>query len=211
MKDLLENHGVADKLLKKSDSLQRETLTDIVDGKIIKDLLLSGKVKDPDFTLLFNTDGVPVFRSSNVSIWPVQCSVCELPMSERKGNILRCGLWCGAGKPNMATFLHPLKEEAKALAGNGFQWIFPGTERVFRSRCFFVCATCDSVARPIVRNCVQFNGEYGCDWCYHPGERVEKGNGYVTHIPDLSLCCALLLSITAMPLKLLKHMKGFLV
>ncbi|CAG5072750.1 Protein of unknown function, partial [Cotesia congregata] len=27
----------------------------------------------------------------------------------------------------------------------------------------------DSVARPILQNRLQFNGFYGCSWCYHHG------------------------------------------
>ncbi len=34
-----------------------------------------------------------------------------------------------------------------------------------------------TVARPIVRNSTQYNGEFGCDFCLHPGERVQKGRG----------------------------------
>ena len=27
----------------------------------------------------------------------------------------------------------------------------------------------DTVARPVIRNTVQFNGNYGCDFCLNPG------------------------------------------
>lgn len=36
----------------------------------------------------------------------------------------------------------------------------------------------DSVARCSVQNTKQFNGEYGCNWCYEKGEVVAKGNGF---------------------------------
>lgn len=42
---------------------------------------------------------------------------------------------------------------------------------------------CDSVARPILQNMTQFNGQYGCSLCLHPGEQVEKGNGSVRVYP----------------------------
>lgn len=42
----------------------------------------------------------------------------------------------------------------------------------------------DTVARPLVRNSTQFNGEFGCDFCLHPGERVPKGKGSVRVYPQ---------------------------
>lgn len=41
----------------------------------------------------------------------------------------------------------------------------------------------DAVARPLLRNCKRFNGEYGCDWCLHPGTVVKKGSGCVRSYP----------------------------
>lgn len=34
-----------------------------------------------------------------------------------------------------------------------------------------VIISTDTVARPLVRNTTQFNGEYGCDFCLHPGKK----------------------------------------
>lgn len=39
--------------------------------------------------------------------------------------------------------------------------------------CPLVCSV-DSVCRPIMQNRVQFNGRYGCSWCYHPGEYIAE-------------------------------------
>ncbi len=36
-----------------------------------------------------------------------------------------------------------------------------------------VCSS-DAIARPLLRNCKQFNGEYGCDWCLYPGDIISK-------------------------------------
>lgn len=32
-----------------------------------------------------------------------------------------------------------------------------------------VIVTVDSVTRPVLRNTLQFNGKYKCDFCLHPG------------------------------------------
>lgn len=42
---------------------------------------------------------------------------------------------------------------------------------------------CDSVARPILQNMTQFNGQYGCSLCLHPGEQVTMGKGTVRSYP----------------------------
>ena len=46
----------------------------------------------------------------------------------------------------------------------------------------------DTVARPLVRNSSQFNGEFVCDFCLHPGVRVPKGDGNVRVCPQPKSC-----------------------
>lgn len=49
-------------------------------------------------SLLWNTDGVPVFKSSKFSIWPLYFIINELPFGERtkRENMLFAGLWFGS-------------------------------------------------------------------------------------------------------------------
>ncbi len=56
------------------------------------------------FSLTLNCDGVPVFKSSQYGIWPLQGMVNELPYHVRKENVLLFGLWFGTKKPNVNTF-----------------------------------------------------------------------------------------------------------
>ena len=48
--------------------------------------------------LTLNCDGVPVFKSSQYGIWPLQGMVNELPYHVRKENVLLFGLWFGTKK-----------------------------------------------------------------------------------------------------------------
>lgn len=41
----------------------------------------------------------------------------------------------------------------------------------------------DSVARPLLQNCKQFNGQYGCGFCLHEGTATDKGQGVVRTYP----------------------------
>ena len=97
--------------------------------------------------------------------------------------MLVCGMWFGSDKPVMSTYMQPITDELKLLSTTGFNWISPIQQTNTNSRVFLVAATCDAVAHPMIRNCIQFNGKYGCWKCYDTGERVEKGNGHVNCYP----------------------------
>ena len=74
----------------------------IYDGKLYKKL--SGKLgllSCPDnVSFLMNTDGVPVFKSSKVSIWPLYLVINELNYSKCMAydNMIFAGLWFGEKK-----------------------------------------------------------------------------------------------------------------
>ena len=46
---------------------------------------------------------------------------------------------------------------------------------------------CDAPARAMLQCFSQFNGHFGCGFCYHPGERVQKGSGSVHVYPMTTL------------------------
>jgi len=155
-----------------------EQLTDVYDGKMYKEL----KQKS-DITLQFNCDGAPVFNSSKFSIWPLVCGINELPTSLRNSNMMLHTLWFGRVKPCVTTFLQPFVSEITDLYNNGFRFVKSsfGQERIIN-----VSATlciCDAPARAMLQDFVQFNGQYGCGFCHHPGERVQKGLGSVQVYP----------------------------
>ncbi|KAI7789722.1 hypothetical protein IRJ41_011699 [Triplophysa rosa] len=160
----------------------RGGITDVYDGKLYKYLK---SVDDSFLSLSFNCDGVPVFKSSKFSIWPLLCSVNEVPPEERDKNVLLCALWFGSSKPLMTTFLKPFVEECKSLRQTGLQWQDPVDHSIKTVKVYALCAICDAVARPLLQNFKQFNGEYGCGHCLHPGVQVRKGKGTVRVYPCL--------------------------
>lgn len=133
-------------------------------------------LKDDDITVTWNTDGVPVYESTNFSIWPLQLQVNELDLKERVKNIVLAGLWFGSRKPPMNTFLKPFVEKMNDLATDGISWTSDTGEQkisfVYPGPC-----TVDSVARCMVMNMTQFNGAFGCAWCEHEGTVIKKGKG----------------------------------
>ena len=178
LKDLLENLNVQCN----SSEHSSPGICDITDGKMYKNLKSHC---DSFLSLSFNCDGVPVFRSSRYSIWPLLCSVNEIPREERDKHVLLCGLWFGSSKPNMSSFFKPFVEECNSLAKTGVQWQDPNDDVVKTVRVYPLCAICDAVARPLLQNFKQFNGEYGCGHCLHPGMQLRKGNGTARVYPCL--------------------------
>nr|XP_054928516.1 uncharacterized protein LOC129385660 [Dermacentor andersoni] len=177
-------------------------LTVDIDSQV-KELLLSGKISrhrsgvqydvkditqsasynklpmtEDDISVTWNTDGVPLFESSGHSVWPLLLQVNELPYKERVNKLLLYGLWFGAKKPRMNTFLRPFTQTMNRLSSEGISWFDEGcslnkTCRVYPGPC-----SVDTVARCMLMNMTQFNGAYGCAWCEHTGEVVEKGRGH---------------------------------
>ena len=133
-------------------------------------------------SISFNCDGVPVFRSSNYSIWPLQGILNELPFKQRKENVFLIGLWFGNIKPVMTSFLLPFTKEMKKLSTTDFTWIRDGVEIV--SQVFACACSADSIARCLLQNIKQFNGEYGCSWCEDPGQSIPKGRGHCRVYPS---------------------------
>ena len=139
-------------------NLQAKTVNDVTTSQLYKDLIVKYGFGPNDVTLTWNTDGIPIFNSSNYSVWPLQASVNELPPHLRRRNILLLGLWFGQ-KPVMNTFLKPFVYECRTLESSGF--IF-GNE-VQPRKVFPLLLSADSPARAVVRNVKQFNGQHGCD------------------------------------------------
>lgn len=83
-------------------------IEDIYDGRIYRELINKGILSNPNnISLMFNTDGAPVFKSSKLQMWPIYMTITELPPSKRvlKENLILAGLWYGDIKPLMWTFL----------------------------------------------------------------------------------------------------------
>ncbi|XP_031695583.1 uncharacterized protein LOC116377955 isoform X1 [Anarrhichthys ocellatus] len=179
LKGILKIHGID--LIPKTVN-QGKDIKDVMDGKMYQNLLKQGKLAADDLTLLWNCDGVPIYDSDICSIWPLQFTINELPYTQRNENVIVAGLWFGTVKPKMKTFLKPFIDECRDLAQNPLQWS-DSNGAVHSSKVFSLVCSSDAVARPLLRNCKQFNGEYGCEWCLHPGMVVKKGSGSMRSYP----------------------------
>ena len=154
-------------------------IADIYDGTQYQKLFPNGPLGDwRNLSFLWNTDGAPVFKSSNFSIWPFYLSINELPYVKRieRDNQILAGLWYGHTKPLMLTFMKPIYEELKVLETKGIL-IDLDNETEIKTKCFLIAGTCDLPAKCLVCNCTQFNGYYGCTKCLIKGKSVQTGKG----------------------------------
>ena len=66
---------------------------DIVNGSVYQDFLQKNIIGVNDITIMWNTDGVQLFKSSKRGIIPVMVFINELPYRLRKDNPLLAGLF----------------------------------------------------------------------------------------------------------------------
>ena len=123
-------------------------------------------------TYIFNTDGASVFQSSKRAIWPIFIILNELPPKLRFRHTLSAGLLLVKNEPSSAmmnTYLQSFVNQAKELSSVGFK-LTCSDGKVKRILVKPLLCSVDTVARPILQNRVQFNGYYGCSWCYDKGK-----------------------------------------
>lgn len=185
---LLENDGVGSKLSSgyKSDTNDVKYVGDGTFLKSIPELHSS----DTNVCLTWNCDGVPLFKSSEYSVWPIRCIISNLPYAVAIKNMLVAALWFGKGKPCMSTYLEQFVSNVTDLnKSGGVKWMHPVTKQLIHTSVFPVICSSDAAARCMLQGIQQYNGQYGCSWCLDIGQVVPKGRGftrvYVSDTPQL--------------------------
>lgn len=135
-----------------------------------------------NFTMSFNSDGVQLFESSSQSLWPLLCTINELTYEKKNDFVCMSTLYCNNKKPPRDAYLKCFVEETRRLREDGVTWIDKlGTKRV--SKIIFLICVADAPARALLTNMTQYNGEYGCCHCVHPGVRARSGGGSMQVYP----------------------------
>lgn len=157
------------------------SLNDIHDGSEYSKLNINFPYS---LSVTCNTDGIPAFSSSNTCMWPIYFIINELPLALRHVHMMLSALWIGATKPHIDSLFKPIVNCLEKLHDNGFVWMNDG--RSITTKVYMCLFSCVSVARPLIQNLKQFNGEYGCGFCLNSGTVVEKGLGYVRSYKESS-------------------------
>lgn len=126
--------------------------------------------------LHLSTDGGQLYRFKKSTIWPVHCTVLDLPLNLRtkRENIIVLGLWEGRQKPQWSQYLSIylknscLGKPIELHLGNMSVKILPKVHS----------AVFDLPAAATVLNHHQFNGKFGCIYCCAAGVVVKTGKGH---------------------------------
>lgn len=183
VKTFLEKKGTVESLKHRFTRKKKKSvgIEDIYDGNLYRNLSKTGgplSEENPyNISFTWNTDGIPIFKSSKVSIWPLYLTVNELPVKQRMQTESK-----GESKPFMGGFTKPLIHTLKDLETNGTD--FPINGQIYNSKSYLICGTADLPAKSLVMNCNQFNWQYSSLRCLHSGEtfRTVKG-GMVRTFP----------------------------
>lgn len=178
LQTLLQNRNICQILLQNVKNIEKRmrnkninTFIDVYDGDTYKILHNNKHENTILLTFNFNTDGAPISKSSKSSMWPIQLIINELPPKLRFRYILLAGIWITKCEPKaqfMNLYMNVFIEQICDLMTKGIVINVNGKKYNFVLQP--LCASVDSVARPIMQNRVQFNGYFGCSWCYQYGE-----------------------------------------
>ena len=110
----------------------------------------------------FNVDGIPLFKSSKLQLWPILGLIKNIPHSSP----FTIAVFCGKNKPKpLDTFLKPFIEELNNLLQNGF---------INESKDYFNVKVhsfiCDAPARAYLKCTKSHTGYSSCDKCTVHGE-----------------------------------------
>lgn len=130
-------------------------------NKIISILKYMPNIEQDVIELSVNIDGLPVYKSKNSCLWPIQCSIVNIPTSKP----FIVALYYSHHKPQNLDFLKEFVNELKELMDNGI-CINDGSVKKVLLRCF----VCDAPAKALIKGTIQFNGRYGCDYCDVQGQ-----------------------------------------
>ena len=120
-------------------------------------------------SLNVNIDGLPLFRSSRMQLWPILGTVVELP----KADIFIIGLYAGSSKPLcVTTFLNDFIIEMKHLLQNGVRYldqIYPIVVNAI---------ICDAPARSYIKQIKGHGGYNACERCTEEGTYLNNKMTY---------------------------------
>lgn len=180
---LYKRRGFREKLRHRFTRVKQEprNFEDIYDGLVYQELCREGEISwYPDnISFPWYTDGIPVFKSSKFSVWPVYLIINELPYNERleKENVILAGLCFGDNKPVPNLFLSPLYNGIEQLL-NGVPLDVPDVQAPVNVKAIIISGTCDLPAKALFLNVKQYSGKFGCHKCKIYGQRVDNVQVY---------------------------------
>lgn len=122
-----------------------------------------------------NIDGLPLFKSSRGTLWPILCGI----MNMHPVTVFPVALTYGESKPKNLEFLHDAIRDLKLLLQNGLK---DGNRSI---QVFLKSVVCDAPAKAFVKNTKLYSGYFGCDKCNQSG--VWHGRLTFPEVDDIQL------------------------
>ena len=131
---------------------------------------LGNLIPDANIYLLFNVDGLPLYKSSSKQFWPILCKVEQNDeISSKNFPPFPVAIFCGNSKPeNAEIFLHDLINELKSFHRSG---LMHRNEKYNIHTKAFVC---DAPARAFIKCIKGHTGFWGCEKCSLKGIYLKK-------------------------------------
>ncbi|KAE8738853.1 hypothetical protein FOCC_FOCC015657 [Frankliniella occidentalis] len=157
-------------------------LEDIFDGSVYKKAMQDLSSEKYNISFMWNTDGVCLYDSSKLQLWPLYLVINELPPEKRfkRENLILVAVYIGESKPNVNVYLkhvYPLVDQLR----EGISVSVAGEEDPVVVKCCIICGTCDSPAKAMMFNMKLFNGFFSCPMCLSKGEKSERSDDVFVH------------------------------
>lgn len=153
--------------------------TDILNTDLMRGKIWECSLQYLDLYFLCSTDGGS-FTDTNLSIWPVQLQILNMPvlLRQMKENMILLGLISSSFKPDLKKCLPIILEHVPRC----FETVRGQIIRVHID--FFVG---DLPAMSSVFQIKQFNGRFSCPKCLHPGEMSHSYRNWVFRQTDFQI------------------------
>jgi len=156
----------------RKDTQQYNHINDIHNGELHKKI-----IADSAHIVSYNvsTDGAPLGHKTKRSIWPLSVILNDLPPKIRFENVLLAGIMVVKREPTpelINLYLTMFVEQASALRGKGISMNMTCDRDQTTFTPTALCFSTDFVARALIQWRVQFNGYFGCSYCYQKGTHI---------------------------------------
>ncbi|XP_050301638.1 uncharacterized protein LOC126739865 isoform X1 [Anthonomus grandis grandis] len=126
----------------------------------LKKIVLHSPI-DRQLQICFNVDGIPLFRSSKLQLWPILGLIKNIPNSI----VFTVAVFCGKSKPKpLNLFVKSFIDELNSLLQNG---LVIGNDHINVSLHSFIC---DAPARAYLKCTKSHTGYSSCDKCTVHGD-----------------------------------------